>query len=55
MTIPWVDPQKINSAMAWRALAKELTVFGKQLAGEVIPFQYHNHHFEFARTWRFRG
>lgn len=49
LTIPWMDPQKMNNALAWRTLAKELTSLGKRLAGEEIILQYHNHHFEFAR------
>ncbi|MCX6992123.1 MAG: sugar phosphate isomerase/epimerase [Kiritimatiellaeota bacterium] len=49
LTIPWMDPQKMNSALAWRTLAQELSSLGKRLAGEGIILQYHNHHFEFAR------
>lgn len=49
LTIPWMDPQTMNSALAWRTLAKELTSLGRRLKGEGIMLQYHNHHFEFAR------
>lgn len=49
LTFPWTDPQKMNRAADWRALAAELNALGKRLAGEGIVLQYHNHQFEFAR------
>jgi sugar phosphate isomerase/epimerase len=49
VTLGFLPPEERADAAAYRALAREMNEWGRQLALAHIQFQHHNHDFEFIR------
>jgi sugar phosphate isomerase/epimerase len=48
LVVPWLPEELRKDVKGWKAFAKLLNKFGKQVAKEGFKLGYHNHSFEFA-------